>query len=68
VGRQRRGGIALGPIACGWLLEQFWWGAIFVFMAPVAAVLAALVAWKVPTSRDLPRSSGQCPVRCTVEG
>src|SRR5215475_11368166 len=42
-------GIALGPIAGGWLLEQFWWGAIFVFMAPV---VAALVAWKVPTSRD----------------
>src|SRR5262245_23486193 len=45
-------GIALGPIAGGWLLEQFWWGAIFVFMAPVAAVVAALVAWTVPTSRD----------------
>jgi len=45
-------GIALGPIAGGWLLEQFWWGAIFVFMTPVAAVVAALVAWKVPTSRD----------------
>jgi EmrB/QacA subfamily drug resistance transporter len=45
-------GIALGPIAGGWLLEQFWWGAIFVFMAPVAAVVAALVAWLVPTSRD----------------
>jgi EmrB/QacA subfamily drug resistance transporter len=45
-------GIALGPIAGGWLLEQFWWGAIFVAMAPVAAVVAALVAWWVPTSRD----------------
>jgi EmrB/QacA subfamily drug resistance transporter len=45
-------GIALGPIAGGWLLEQFWWGAIFVFMAPVAAVVAALVVWRVPTSRD----------------
>jgi EmrB/QacA subfamily drug resistance transporter len=45
-------GIALGPIAGGWLLERFWWGAIFVFMVPVAAVVAALVAWRVPTSRD----------------
>jgi EmrB/QacA subfamily drug resistance transporter len=45
-------GIALGPIAGGWLLEQFWWGAIFVAMAPVAAVVAVLVAWRVPTSRD----------------
>ena len=45
-------GIALGPIAGGWLLEQFWWGAIFVAMAPAAAVVGALVAWRVPTSRD----------------
>jgi EmrB/QacA subfamily drug resistance transporter len=45
-------GIALGPIAGGWLLEQFWWGAIFVFMAPVATAVAALVAWLVPASRD----------------
>ena len=45
-------GIALGPIAGGWLLERFWWGAIFVAMVPVAAVVAVLVAWRVPTSRD----------------
>src|SRR5262249_15916906 len=51
-GARAGGGIAVGPIAGGWLLEQFWWGAIFVFMAPVAAVVAALVAWKVPPSRD----------------
>jgi EmrB/QacA subfamily drug resistance transporter len=45
-------GIALGPIAGGWLLDRFWWGAIFVAMVPVAAVVAVLVAWRVPTSRD----------------
>jgi len=45
-------GIALGPIAGGWLLERFWWGAIFLFMVPVAAVVAAMTAWWVPTSRD----------------
>jgi EmrB/QacA subfamily drug resistance transporter len=45
-------GIALGPIAGGWLLDNFWWGSIFAFMAPVAAVVALLVAWRVPTSRD----------------
>src|SRR5215470_13029568 len=45
-------GIALGPIAGGWLLERFWWGSIFVFMVPIAAVVALLVAWRVPTSRD----------------
>lgn len=45
-------GIATGPIVGGWLLEHFWWGSIFLFMAPVAAVVAAVVAWAVPTSRD----------------
>src|SRR5499433_4078218 len=45
-------GIALGPIAGGWLLERFWWGSIFLFFVPVSAVVAALVAWRVPTSRD----------------
>jgi hypothetical protein len=45
-------GVAAGPIVGGWLLEQFWWGSVFVFMVPVAAVIAALVAFAVPTSRD----------------
>src|SRR4051812_13844060 len=37
-------GVAAGPIVGGWLLEHFWWGSVFVFMVPVAAVVAALVA------------------------
>jgi EmrB/QacA subfamily drug resistance transporter len=45
-------GIALGPIVGGWLLERFWWGAVFVVMAPAAAVIFALVVVAVPTSRD----------------
>jgi EmrB/QacA subfamily drug resistance transporter len=45
-------GIALGPIAGGWLLERFWWGAVFVFFVPVAVLVAAMTAWRVPTSRD----------------
>src|SRR4029078_2046589 len=44
--------ISLGRIVGGWLLEQFSWTSIFFAMAPVAAVGAALVAWRVPTSRD----------------
>ena len=43
-------GIATGPIVGGWLLERFWWGSIFAFMAIVAAGIAALVAVSVPTS------------------
>src|SRR3954471_18672897 len=45
-------GVATGPIVGGWLLEHFWWGSVFLFMVPVAAVVGALVAWAVPTSRD----------------
>jgi EmrB/QacA subfamily drug resistance transporter len=45
-------GIAMGPIVGGWLLEHFWWGSIFLFMALVALAVAALVILAVPTSRD----------------
>lgn len=45
-------GIATGPIVGGWLLERFYWGSIFAFMAAAAAVIAVLVARTVPTSRD----------------
>ena len=44
--------IALGPIFGGWLLGRFSWASIFVAMAPVALLAAALVARWVPTSRD----------------
>ena len=45
-------GVAAGPIIGGWLLGHFWWGSVFVFMVPVAFVVAALIAGAVPTSRD----------------
>jgi EmrB/QacA subfamily drug resistance transporter len=45
-------GIATGPIVGGWLLERYWWGSIFAFMALVAAGIAVLVAVSVPASRD----------------
>src|SRR5256712_2794531 len=45
-------GVAAGPIIGGWLLGQFWWGSVFLFMAPVAAIIAAVIASVVPTSRD----------------
>jgi EmrB/QacA subfamily drug resistance transporter len=45
-------GIATGPIVGGWLLERYWWGSIFAFMAIVAAGVAVLVAVSVPGSRD----------------
>ena len=45
-------GVALGPISGGWLLEHFWWGSVFVAMAPVAAVTFVGGMLFVPTSRD----------------
>jgi EmrB/QacA subfamily drug resistance transporter len=45
-------GVAMGPIVGGWLLGHFWWGSVFAFMVPVAGVVAALIGWAVPTSRD----------------
>jgi EmrB/QacA subfamily drug resistance transporter len=45
-------GVATGPIVGGWLLGHFWWGSVFLFMVPVAVVVAGLIALAVPTSRD----------------
>lgn len=45
-------GIALGPIVGGWLLDNFWWGSVFLAMAPVAGLAILLVALTIPTSRD----------------
>ena len=44
--------IALGPIAGGWLLEQFSWTSIFIAMGPVAAAGAVLVAVTVPAAKE----------------
>jgi EmrB/QacA subfamily drug resistance transporter len=45
-------GVATGPIVGGWLLENFWWGSVFLFMVPLAAAIAIAVGFTVPTSRD----------------
>lgn len=44
--------VALGPVTGGFLLEHFWWGAVFVVNVPI--VILALLAGRalVPTSRD----------------
>ena len=46
------GGAAVGPVASGFLLEHFWWGAIFLVNVPV--IIGALIVGKIllPTSRD----------------
>ncbi|HEX3565750.1 MAG TPA: MFS transporter, partial [Acidimicrobiales bacterium] len=45
-------GIAVGPIAGGWLLQHFWWGSVFLVNVPV--VLLGLVGgwYFITDSRD----------------
>ena len=47
-------GVAIGPILGGGLLETFWWGSLFLALAPIAlvAVLGAVVF--VPRSSTVP--------------
>jgi EmrB/QacA subfamily drug resistance transporter len=45
-------GVAVGPVTGGLLLAHFWWGSVFVALAPVAALAAVLAFWLVPESRQ----------------
>ncbi|MFC7739883.1 MFS transporter [Nocardiopsis composta] len=45
-------GSVVGPIIGGWLLEQFWWGAVFLINVPVMAVLLVLGPLLLPEYRD----------------
>jgi len=44
--------IAVAPIVGGWLLDEFWWGSVFLAMAPPALVAFVLVLALVPESRN----------------
>ena len=46
------GGTAVGPVVGGWLLEHFWWGAIFLIAVPPAIVLLGAAPFLLPESRD----------------
>ncbi|WP_433304821.1 MFS transporter [Actinoplanes sp. CA-030573] len=49
-------GVAIGPILGGVLLQTFWWGSLFLALAP-SAIIAAIGAWLVvPVSRDVHRA------------
>jgi len=45
-------GIAVGPIAGGWLLAHFWWGSVFLINVPIALAGAVAAFWLVPESKD----------------
>lgn len=45
-------GVGLGPLIGGALLEQFYWGSVFLVNVPIAAVALIAGFWLVPESRD----------------
>ncbi|WP_026555826.1 MFS transporter [Arthrobacter sp. 35W] len=46
------GGAALGPIVGGFLLENYWWGAVFLLSVPVMIPLLALAPFLIRESKD----------------
>jgi EmrB/QacA subfamily drug resistance transporter len=45
-------GVAAGPVSGGLLLEQYYWGSVFLALIPVALVAAIAAALVVPESKD----------------
>ena len=44
--------LPLGPIVGGWLLENYWWGSVFLINVPIAAIAIVAAAVLLPESRD----------------
>jgi len=45
-------GVAVGPVAGGWLLAHFWWGSVFLVNVPIGFVGLIAAIWLVPNSRN----------------
>ena len=46
------GGVGLGPVVSGFLLEHFWWGSVFLINVPFMLLLLVLAPILVPESRS----------------
>ncbi|MDT0442567.1 DHA2 family efflux MFS transporter permease subunit [Streptomyces johnsoniae] len=46
-------GLPLGPLLGGWLLDNFWWGSVFLINVPMAAIGIVACLLLVPESKDL---------------
>ena len=55
-------GYPLGPILGGWLLDNFWWGSVFLINIPIVILALAAVTFLMPESR------GQGRFRIDVTG
>jgi EmrB/QacA subfamily drug resistance transporter len=49
-------GIAIGPVAGGWLIEQFDWSAVFLVNLPIVVMALAAAPSLLPESRDPEKS------------
>nr|WP_308216009.1 MFS transporter [Pseudonocardia humida] len=45
------GGTAIGPLIGGWILQHFWWGAVFLIAAPVTVLILVLGPLLLPEHR-----------------
>ena len=45
-------GVAIGPILGGALLEVFWWGSLFLALAPIALAAAVAAPMVIPAAKD----------------
>jgi MFS transporter, DHA2 family, multidrug resistance protein len=45
-------GFPLGPILGGWLLDNYWWGSVFLINVPIVIIALAAVVWLMPESRS----------------
>ena len=45
-------GYPLGPLLGGWLLDNFWWGSVFLINVPVIVLALVAVALLMPESRS----------------